>query len=465
MTAPGPLQEVTLLFKKLLIIPPVLIGLAVLFYMAGERQAPERKPPEERARAVRVITAEAVALVPRVTGFGSIYPGTVWSAIAQVSGKVVYVHPGLKKGAILPAGTEIVRISPADYELAITRARANILSGEAKLAELKVTQTNTAGLLTIEKSGLELRQEELKRKQDLRARGTVAQSVLELEQRETLAQRKKVQDLENALRLLPTQNIVQQQQIAVYQAQLASAELNLARTRIKLPFDARIAEVKVEAEQFAQTGSMLVTADSLDVAEVEAQIPISQFRAMVHASTNGGLTIGVTAQSLSRIIKSIGFEATIRLRTGGDVVEWPARFARVSDTLDPKTRTVGAIVTVDGAYAKATLGERPPLSKGLFVEIEIRTRAKQSIIVVPRAAFHDGKLYVVNAEGRLDIRAVTTGLIQGDLAAIAKGVEPGERIVVSDLIPAVAGMLLTPQNDDELQARLKAEAAGGASRP
>jgi membrane fusion protein, multidrug efflux system len=448
--------------KKLLIIPPILIGIIALYFMASGRPAPERKPLEERARAVRVIEAEPVSLVPRVAGFGSIYPGTVWSAIAQVAGEVVYVHPDLKKGAILAAGTEIVRISPADYELAITQAKANIRSGEAKLAELNVTQLNTADLLKIEKHGLELREAELKRKQDLRSRGTIAQSALELEQRETLAQRKKLQDLENALRLLPTQHIVQQAQVAVYKAQLDSAELNLARTHIKLPFSARIAEVKVEAEQFVQSGGTLVTADSLDVAEVEAQIQISQFRAMVHASAAGGLQDGISAQSLSRIINSIGMEATVRLRTGNDVVEWPARFTRISDTVDPKTRTIGVIVAVDGAYAKAIPGERPPLTKGMFVEIEIRTAAKQTGIVVPRAAFHEGKLYVVNAEGRLDIRQVTIGLVQGDLAAISKGIAPGERIVVSDLIPAVAGMLLMPKNDEQLQARLKAEAAGGA---
>ena len=64
-----------MLIKKLLIIPPILVGIAVLFYMASGRQAPERKPPEERARTVRVITAEpAVAAAPTVqppSGVGS----------------------------------------------------------------------------------------------------------------------------------------------------------------------------------------------------------------------------------------------------------------------------------------------------------------------------------------------------------------------------------------------------------
>ena len=162
------------MIKKLLFIPPVLLGIAVLYLAASGRQTPERKPPEERARAVRVITAEPIKLVPRVTGFGSVYPGTVWSSIAQIAGEVVYVHPDLKKGAILAAGTEIIRISEADFLLATSQAQANIRSAQAKLAELKVTETNTADLLKIERRGLDLREAELARKQDLLDRGTVA---------------------------------------------------------------------------------------------------------------------------------------------------------------------------------------------------------------------------------------------------------------------------------------------------
>jgi multidrug efflux pump subunit AcrA (membrane-fusion protein) len=358
------------LIRKLLFIPPIQIGLAVLFYMVGGRQAPERKPPREQARPVRVITATPVILVPRVIGYGSVYPGSFWNAIAQVSGEVIFVHPGLKKGAILAAGTEIARLSPADFTLALTQVKANIRAAEAKLAELKVSEANTADLLTIEKRGLKLRETELTRKQGLLKRGAVARIAIETAERDTLAQLKVVQDLENALRLLPTQRAVQREQIAVYRAQREAAKLDLDRTHITLPFDARIAEVHVEAKQFAQIGGVLVVADSVDVAEIEAQIPIAQFRAMVHASAPGGLPVGITAQSLGQIIQSIGFAATVRLGSDGDRVEWPARFARISDTVDPKSRTIGAIVAVDGAYAKAAPGKRPPLSKGMFVEIE-----------------------------------------------------------------------------------------------
>lgn len=450
------------MLKKLLFIPPILIGLAVLYYMASGRPEPELRPAEEVARTVRVIEATPVELVPRVSGFGSAYPGTVWAAIAQVPGEVTYVHPQLKNGAILAAGTEIVRIAPEDFELAITQAEANIRAAEARLAELTVSEKNTADLLEIEKRSLGLRQAELKRKEDLFQQGTVAQSTLESEQREVLAQTKKVQDLENVLRLLPTQRAVLSEQIAVDRAKLASAKLDLDRTRITLPFDARIGAVEVEEAQFVQTGSKLVTGDSVDVAEVEAQIPISQFRAMVRASVPPGMKAGITAQSLAQVVKDIGFTAAVRLRAGEDVIEWPARFARISDQVDPKTRTIGVIVAVDEPYAMAEPGVRPPLSKGMFVEIEVRTKARDGVIAMPRAAVHDGRIYVVNGDNRLDIREVKTGLAQGDIVVISTGLSAGEKIVVSDLIPAVPGMLLDPRRDEDLQSRIADEATGKA---
>ncbi len=44
-------------------------------YVSSENLAPDRKPLEERARAVRVITAQPLRLVPHVNGVGSVYPG------------------------------------------------------------------------------------------------------------------------------------------------------------------------------------------------------------------------------------------------------------------------------------------------------------------------------------------------------------------------------------------------------
>lgn len=446
--------------RKLLIIPPIVLGIAVLAYFVLQRKAPETKPPEERARFVRVIEAPETAVVPRILGYGTVTPAKVWNAVAQVSGEIVYVHPDFKKGAILPKDTELVRISPADYELAIAQSEANIRSAEAKLKELEVSEENTKAALAIEKRALELREKELARKQELLKSGTVSQSSVDQESRDVLAQRQRVQDLENSLRLIPTQKTVQVEQQEVYKAQHEAAKLNLARTSVKMPFAARIAEANVEVAQFVQTGQALGVADGVEAAEVEAQVPIALFRQMTIAITKDELPVGITAENLQKIIETLGFHVVVRLRNGDRAVEWKGRFARVSDTIDTATRTVGVIVVVEGAYAQAVPGDRPPLTKGMFVEVELAARPTDPMVIVPRSALNEGKLYIANSDDRLDIRAVKTGLVQGGFVQITDGLGSGERVVVSDLSPAIEGMLLRGTPDTAIQDDLAKQAAG-----
>lgn len=390
-------------------------------------------------------------------------PAKDWVATAQVAGEVEYVHPELKKGALLKAGTEIIRISTADYELAIAKAEADLRANEARITEIAVSEKNTRQILAIEKRRLELQVTELERQRALLKRGTVSQTAFDQAMRDTLDQRKEVQTLENNLRLLPTQRTVETEQLAVFKAAFESAKLNLIRTGIRLPFDVRVAAVDVEVGRYAQVGQSLATADGVAVAEVEAQMPIVQFRNMAGAVIGGivpqGMSPGINAGTIPDLVKRMGFAVTVRLNDGGQGVEWPARFARISDTIDPKTRTLGIIAAVDGPYTQAVPGRKPPLAKGLFVEVELRARAQSDQLVVPRSALGDGTLLIANNENRLEIRPVTVTLRQGDLVSISEGLKPGERVVVSDVSPAIPGMLLNTTPDTKLMETIRRAAA------
>jgi multidrug efflux pump subunit AcrA (membrane-fusion protein) len=133
---------------------------------------------------------------------------------------------------------------------------------------------------------------------------------------------------------------------------------------------------------------------------------------------------------------------------------------RVAGLIDPQTQTLGVVVVVDKPYEKARPGQRPPLVRNTFVEVELRKRPKGKAVVVPTSALHDGKVHVLDRDSRLEIRPFKTLFVQGGAAAIGKGLEAGEILVVSDLVPAAAGMLLDPINDEKAMKRLKMEATG-----
>ena len=153
-----------------------------------------------------------------------------------------------------------------------------------------------------------------------------------------------------------------------------------------------------------------------------------------------------------------GIHGIIRLRLADRIIEWAGRVVRISDTLDPSTRTVGIIVAVDKPYAKAVPGKRPPLVKGMFVEVELRAKPVENRIVVPRAAIRAGRVLVVDADNRLRSKPVEIGFVQGDVAILSAGLTAGEQIVVSDLSPAIDGMLLKATQDPDLAQRLVREA-------
>ena len=454
----------TSLKRKLLILPPVALGVALILVMAGARDAPEQQPPSEQSRKVRVVEVVDQPVVPRVLGYGSVTPRKVWNAVAQVSAQVVHVHPDFKHGAILPAGTVLLRLAPEDFRLVVAEREANIRSLEAQRTELETTLSNTRASLEIEERSLAIQEQELERKRKLNKKGSVSGSALDAATRDTLGQRQQVQNLRNTLNLIPVQLREMDEQLAVQQAQLARARLDLERTEIRLPFNARIAEANAEITQFVQAGQQIAVADGVKTSEVEAQLPIGLFADMLRMAT-GGEAPRVNPRSVAEVFARIGIDAVVRLRTGRDTVEWQGRIARISDTIDPQTRTVGVIVAVDDTYANARPGVRPPLVKGMYVEVELRGGNRQRGIVLPRSAVLDGRVFVVGAESRLESRQVRTGLAQGDFLVVEEGLSPGEQVVVSDLIPAVDGMLLTVERDTGLEDELRRAAVGeGAAR-
>ena len=444
-------------WKKFLIIPAIAVGVGAVVLAKSMNPGPEQRELQEAATKVRVIDAPVVNVIPRALGYGHVEPGKVWEAIAEVKGRVVDIHPRLKKGAILAAGTELLRLDATDYQLKVAEIEATVRSVRAQISELATKEKNTRASLRIDTKSLDLSAKDLERKQRLFKNKTVSQSAVDQEERNVLARRQSVQNLRNSLNLIPAERDVLRAQLALSQAQLDAAVLDLDRTVIIAPFDCRIAEVNVEKTQYAAQGKVLVIADGLAVAENEAQVPLERMIDLMPKQVANPFDTVSGTEDLTSVL---GLSAQVRLSGGGVQATWKARFARMSDTVDPKTRTVGVIVAVDDPYKKTIPGVRPPLTKNMFVEVELRGQPLADKVVIPRVALHAGKVYVATADNRLQIRSVKTAFRQTNFAVIDEGLSAGERVIVSDLIPAIDGMLLTPTADQSIIDGLVREATG-----
>lgn len=198
---------------------------------------------------------------------------------------------------------------------------------------------------------------------------------------------------------------------ATCSAQAKQAEAAIARSRlagqvlgdatVRAPFAGMVAQRLVEEGEYVGRETKVATVVELDPLRLELTVPEADARWVQVGQDVRFDVAGFDKQSFAGTIKYIG--PSLRTETRDLVVE--AVIANKDGVLKPG----------NFAVAKVTLGEVPTP-------------------VVPRAAIRDDgetyRAFVVKEKGTLEERLVQLGPdLTGGLVAIAKGVEPGERVV------------------------------------
>ncbi|MBY5992626.1 HlyD family secretion protein [Ferrimonas balearica] len=417
----------------------VLAGILILALSVLLRPSPPVNTTYDRARLVSVTQVTEAELAPQITGFGRVQPKVVWQALAEVGGQVVYRNPELEPGRLLKAGTLLLSIDPLEYELRLAQAKADDNSAQAQLNRLDQSEANLQASLALEQDRLRLAEAETQRKASLHERGLISQSELDNQRQSLLSQRQLVQELQNQITLLPGDRAVAEAQLKVAQAAVADAERRLRQTQVVLPMDARIAEVSVEQAQVATQNQVLVEAHGIDRMEVEAQVALHDMRALLG---------GVAPRSGTELprVEALGLSGTLTLSSGDFQAQWPARVTGVREAVDPNQATAGVLMEVRQDYRSLSLTERPPLVKDLFVRATLQGPTQQ-VLTVPAAALRQNRLYLMDDEARLVIRPVEVLFRHGERVAVKGDIQPGQRVVLTDLIPAVEGMALRTESE------------------
>lgn len=349
---------------------------------------PETAPVVFEPPLVRVLEATEERIRLTIEAEGSVSPRVESELVPEISGRVISVSPSLAIGGFFKAGDELLKIDGREYQLAVIRARAAIAQAELRVAT---------------------------------------------EEQEGAVARAEWEDLSDGE---PTPLALRIPQLAEAKAALASAEaateqakIDLERTSVRAPFDGRVRRKQVDIGQYVQRGQSIATLYSTDVAEVHLAIPDQQLEyvdlplAYVNADAD---------DRQPRVVLSTEF--------AGNTYKWRGRIVRTEGEIDPETRMVGAIAQVQDPYAQAKNSRRPPLAVGMFVRAEIQGHTVQAI-VLPRTALRGAdQVWIVNAQNQLEFRQLDILRLERDRVLVRGGIEPGERVCVSNLEVAVEGM-------------------------
>lgn len=453
--------------KKILknfIILPLIIAVAVVFVVIQikSKQAIEHQDVQFPVKTVEVLTVKKIPFRTRAVAYGNVEPATVLKAKSEVNGKISYIHPELKQGGSLPKGTTVLRIETTTFEISLDSSKAGLASSQSSLQQIEAEEKSAKRSLQIAQQNLNLGLAELERVKVLVKARTLARNQLNIEEQKALQLRSTVQDLQGKVDTYASRKASTRAQIKQSKSQVDQSEDSLIRTEIVLPFDARIGSVSVDVGEFVAAGGQLFEALGIEAVEINAQLPIKHVRPLASTMNGNGNSKLANLQgsaNLQIMVAQWNLEAKVRIVGGDQNTIWDGELLRISESVDPTRDTLGMVVAVNKPYEGVIPGVRPPLLKGMYASVEFLSQPID-MLVIPRKALHENRVYVVSEENTLSIRPIQISYSQGQLVVIKDGLKEGDKIITSDLVPVIEGIKLELIESDEFQKEIAALALG-----
>ena len=406
-----------------------------------------RRPPAEADGAEQFLRVEVIEVqredVPVIIpGLGQARSLDIASVAPEVAGTVVEVHPRLDVGEVIPKGETLFVIDPRTYKASADGAKAQASQLENTLASLRTQfATDRERLATLRRTH-DLAKAEFERKQALFQEDEVGTlSAVEATEQAYNAATDAVDLMEQALATYPFRIKEVESGLAAARAGLASADVNLERTRIVAPFDARVKSGRVDVGQYVSPGIPVL--ELADDRILEVSVPIDSRDARTWLQFNGQSPVNGAAWFTQ--VEPV--TCTIRWTENTQDHTWDGTLSRV-EKFDEATRTVYVAVRVEDGGASSAKDRQLPLVDGMFCRVEIPGRVLKGVYQVPEwAVSYQQTVYRVE-DGRLRTIPVEVAYERGEHKFVSAGLTPGDLIVTTRLVNPLEGTLLEIVNQD-----------------
>jgi RND family efflux transporter MFP subunit len=391
-----------------IIVVLLIGGVLAYMYLLGTKPTAKRKPPAKMQALVTTMTVAPLTTNVHIKALGRIIPAQQITLQARVSGKVIALHPDFIPGGIVEKDALLVKLDDTDYQLALK----NKLN---ELARTKADLRIEEGLQAVAEQEWQL----IKGQSD-----DIDKSTIDLALRKP--QLEKVQtDIDSAA------------------TEVERAEVDLARTEIKAPFNVIVREKNIDLGSQVSSQSLIATLIGIDVFWAEISIPADKLDWIVLPS--GGKN---------------GSAVTVY---GNEGVSYKAEIVNLLPDVDPDGLMARLLVAVSDPMGLKT--DREPLLLGSFVRAEIQGKEIENVIQVPRSSLHDtDTVLTVSDEETLHLQPVSVIWKNADLVFIDAGLQAGDRVVVSNVPAPIEGMLVTIVENGPEQERRAAEGRGYGRR-
>ena len=407
-------------------VPVVLVGLAVLVVILVGYRIKKQQAAAVPRRQVEIVVGVAKP-VQKDLDVKLAYTADV-SAIRQVaifpkvSGYIKRL--GAERGDFVRAGQLLVEIEAQELHAAVEQARAAVATAEANL---KVAESN----LEAAKAGLVNQQASLVRAKavadndgrnatrldDLHKTGLI--SAMDRDNSRTTAEASRA-----ALSAADAQVAVARSQIVAQESQVILARSNVDRERAAL----KIAQTNLDNTKLHAPFPGYVSARNLEIgAAVNSQAAGTSNSSVSILVIQDLETVKVQVEVEERHVSLVRVGSVARVLVDaypGKVFQ--AKATRIVHALDPRSRTLGVEMEI------ANPGHL--IKPGMYARVELVIDHHPKAILVPGEAISgegdDAVAWVVGPGNVVSKRTVKTGVGEGTLVEIVKGIATEDRVIV-----------------------------------
>lgn len=372
--------------KWALSIVVILLAAGGALALISTKPEPPRAQKPLEGTLVEVIEVEADRYEVDLHAKGTVLPAQEIVLQPELSGRVIWQSPELVAGGRFRDGEPILKIDPRDYQLAVESIRSQVRAARLDLR-------------------LEQRRGEVA-KREWNAFGDIEAS----DDQRALAQREPQLDTAKLA-------------LKAAESSLRKAELDLARTTLRAPFNAMVVSESVDPGQLINAQTSVARLVGTDEFHVQVSVPVASLKAMrIRTAEDSG--------SAAEIVQRVGAE---RIERKGEVI-------RQLPDLDPGGAMARVLVSINDPLGSGT---GLPLLLGSFVDVAVSAAPIEGAVKVPRAALRGGNtVFVMNDDDLLEIRAVRIAWTEPDVVLVTGGLGPRERVVISRIPTPVPNMRL-----------------------
>ncbi len=373
-------------------IIPIILVIAVVFIlmslMRGMKTEPAKVPEKPVGFLVETATIEPTELILSIDSQGPLQPRRQIALVSEVSGKVSSLNPVFKVGGLFKAGDVLVTLDPADYQVAVARAEAGLASAQAQM-DLEQARSEQAS----------------KDWQSFGKKGKPSDLLLNKPQ---LAGAKA--------------------NVKAAEADLLKAKRDLAKTKIKAPFNGTVLSKTVDLGQFIGMNGQLGSLAGTEVGEV--RLPLSNDEIE---------KLNITSLSLQKTPLPVEFvnEQNKTLVSGS--------VKRIESSKDSRTLMNYVVAEIEQPFAANLLFNT-------FLQAKITGSSFTGLYAVPSAWMmpNDQLAVYVNSDdsskGQLAIKSVQVAHKTSDYFYVEEGLTASDQIITTPIQAPEVGMELRKYN-------------------